>query len=701
MTINLNKKSKRPNWAPLLTLSLVALLFALTATVVLADDHILYVDADATGGAGTGASWANAFTDLQAALDVAEAGDEIWVASAVYKPTKLVDPTNSQTATFELIEGVKIYGGFAGTEASLDERDWTTNVTVLSGDLDNNDVGADTNGGITPRAENTLGLNSYNVVIGNNAITYTNATVLDGFTVTGGQTTGLGGEAGTSDGAAIRFGDYASPILRNLHVIGNRSTDDGGGIYFRHFNNPIFDNVRVEHTFAKDFGGAIFMFDDNNPTFKNVTIVNTTGEYSAGIYIHDRNTINIVNFYGCGNVNIFGDPNGHGNSGTTLSFGSENTVQITNAAFTANYANENGAALRFTRDNDITLTNITMTGNQSAATDVSVPNPGGAIFSREVGNVLTVANSIIWGNSQTFGWGEGAQPTVNATYSIIGTGAAPEGVGNITTPTSPFKTDPTSGGDETWGTSDDTCGDLQPIGTSAIVNAGSSAALPADILDVDYNGDTAEILPIDLNKISRVSGSSVDIGAYELYIPPTAQTVTFTSPEANTEVPVDGNVTVAATASSGLPVTFSSLTPSICTVTGAQVSLIAIGDCIVQAAQAGNSEFGPATAQLTIIAGKRLQQITFPTPAGIADAEAGDTLTLAATADSGLAVTYTSSTPSVCTVDGSNLEIVSAGICRIEANQSGDAEWKAAPEKAVTLFIGQPTFTTYLPVVTK
>src|SRR5690606_37344049 len=91
---------------------------------------VIHVDADAPPG-GDGASWASAFHDLQDALAVAEAGDEVWVAEGVYKPTEGSD----RMATFTLQSGVALYGGFDGTETDRDERDWVANLSVLSGDV--------------------------------------------------------------------------------------------------------------------------------------------------------------------------------------------------------------------------------------------------------------------------------------------------------------------------------------------------------------------------------------------------------------------------------------------------------------------------------------------------------------------------------------------------------------------------------------
>jgi len=84
------------------------------------------------GGAGaqTGADWANA-KDLQAALIAAASGDQLWVKAGTYEPTTGTD----RSATFQLKSGVAVYGGFAGTETMLSQRDSSANITILSGDI--------------------------------------------------------------------------------------------------------------------------------------------------------------------------------------------------------------------------------------------------------------------------------------------------------------------------------------------------------------------------------------------------------------------------------------------------------------------------------------------------------------------------------------------------------------------------------------
>jgi len=83
----------------------------------------IYVDIDATGD-DNGSSWQHAFTSLQDGIAAWSAGDEIWVAEGRYFPDKGAAQTpGDQTASFVLQDGMSIYGGFNGTEASLGEAD--------------------------------------------------------------------------------------------------------------------------------------------------------------------------------------------------------------------------------------------------------------------------------------------------------------------------------------------------------------------------------------------------------------------------------------------------------------------------------------------------------------------------------------------------------------------------------------------------
>lgn len=85
----------------------------------------------AASGANDGSSWADAYTSLVDGLANASFGVEVWVSSGIYTPW------DAPNLSFELPSGVKLYGGFDGTESSLAERDWEANLTILSGNIDN------------------------------------------------------------------------------------------------------------------------------------------------------------------------------------------------------------------------------------------------------------------------------------------------------------------------------------------------------------------------------------------------------------------------------------------------------------------------------------------------------------------------------------------------------------------------------------
>ncbi len=183
-----------------------------------------YVNA-AAAGANNGSSWANAFTKLQDALAVAASGDQVWVARGVYYPDEGAGQTDGDRgATFQLLNGVTLYGGFSGTQTVLAQRNPSLNVTVLSGDIDQNDT-TDANG-VVLSDSGISGDNSYQVVTGSG----TNGTaVLDGFTVTAGLATGGTGPCVNICGAGL-FNNSGSPTLRNLVFSGNFASNAGGGM---------------------------------------------------------------------------------------------------------------------------------------------------------------------------------------------------------------------------------------------------------------------------------------------------------------------------------------------------------------------------------------------------------------------------------------------------------------------------------------
>ena len=154
------------------------------------------------------------------------------------------------------------------------------------------------------------------------------------------------------------------------------------------------------------------------------------------------------------------------------------------------------------------------------------------------------------------------------------------------------------------------------------------------------------------------------------------QTITFANPGAQT---VGTPLTLKATASSGLTVSFASTTSSVCTVSGTTATFVAAGSCSITASQAGNATYAAATPvsqSFTVSGGaKTAQTITFANPG---TQTVGTPLTLSATATSGLTVAFASTTASVCTVSGTAATFVAAGTCTIQATQAGNSTYAAA-----------------------
>jgi hypothetical protein len=129
--------------------------------------------------------------------------------------------------------------------------------------------------------------------------------------------------------------------------------------------------------------------------------------------------------------------------------------------------------------------------------------------------------------------------------------------------------------------------------------------------------------------------------------------------------------TLSATASSNLPVTFASSTPDICSVKDNVVSFLKAGECAVTANQAGGNGYAPASQKQLFIIPKQPQLLMFRNPGS----QPLDSTPVTLAASSNIpnhAVTFSTSTPTVCTVSGNSLTKVGNGICSVTATQAGD-----------------------------
>jgi hypothetical protein len=198
---------------------------AFIASAASATDY--HVDHEAVG-TGSGLTWANACTTLQAALTLADGGngsDVIRVAEGEYKPSTVIFPSVPnvpQYWTFQLEPGVSILGGYAGVgEPDPDARDPDLYVTILSGDH-NGDDGPN----FTNRSDNSF------VVVAGVDSAINGEVEMDGFTVMGG--------AGSGSGSGISIFSGASPWITDCRFIDNLNTGTIGSAAYVNLSTPTF-----------------------------------------------------------------------------------------------------------------------------------------------------------------------------------------------------------------------------------------------------------------------------------------------------------------------------------------------------------------------------------------------------------------------------------------------------------------------------
>ena len=162
-----------------------------------------------------------------------------------------------------------------------------------------------------------------------------------------------------------------------------------------------------------------------------------------------------------------------------------------------------------------------------------------------------------------------------------------------------------------------------------------------------------------------------------------SQTISFTS-TAPTSASVGATYTVAANATSSLAVAFTidASASSVCSISGATVTFIGNGTCVINANQAGTANYNAATQVQQSFAVRSAQSITFTSTAPTTAAVSGATYAVTATATSGLVVAFTidPSASAICTISGSTVSFIGNGNCVINANQPGDASFYAAPQ---------------------
>ena len=228
----------------------------------------LYVNQVAAAG-GDGTTWSNAFTSINAALSFANycgTVTEIWVSKGTYYPS-----ATDRNASFNLKNGLAIYGGFAGGETLLTQRNTSLNATILSG------------AGVSGNAKHVVYGNGLN-----------NSSVLDGFYIED----GFADNISDNIGGGIRLVNSSS-FIRNCIIRNNRtkfasSTDYGGGIGLIGsspvIENCAFINNNKDNASANPDAGGLYA-GSGTVTLRNCVFSGNKG----GVY----NSQSTINIYGC------------------------------------------------------------------------------------------------------------------------------------------------------------------------------------------------------------------------------------------------------------------------------------------------------------------------------------------------------------------------------------------------------------------
>jgi parallel beta-helix repeat protein/predicted outer membrane repeat protein len=366
----------------------------------------ILVDDDAALG-GDGASWKTAYTYLRDALEAAHNGDEIRVAAGTYTPdlneAGNVTPGN-RYATFQLISGVEVYGGYAGFSGpdDPDRRDIDAYETILSGDLTRND---DLNPDDDPWEDPTRDDNSYHVLTASGT---DDTAVLDGFTITGGNANGeesreiygagmynlmgsltivncrFDDNAAANSGAGIYSGG-GEPTLTNCMFTGNSAKSGGGGMHDS-LGSPSLLNCAFRGNSAGLFGAGVASIS-STAQWTNCTFEGNTGAYRGGGMAAYGGTHTLINCAFSGN-----SARGYGGG---MDSGSQTSLTLANCRFDNNSASEAGGAI-YNQYTDATLIGCRFSGNSS--------RDGGAMYYFQ-GTVAILSNCTFTGNSADSGRG--------------------------------------------------------------------------------------------------------------------------------------------------------------------------------------------------------------------------------------------------------------------------------------------------------
>ncbi|MCB0688308.1 MAG: hypothetical protein KDC53_17340 [Saprospiraceae bacterium] len=464
----------------------------------------VYVDSATISSVLTGLTWDSAFTSLQWAIDLAcQCTDglshpSIWVAKGTYYPSRAFDADNNNSLdererTFYIDKNLKLYGGFAGDEVNLQDRDWNQNPTVLSGDLDLNDVLDD--------------FNAFHVLYFDGTENIMDTTCkMDGFQVIMGNANGSSDNA-TGGGARLdgSFAESFSVIVNNCRF-SNNSAKYGGAVHNHSTASteftPIISNTTFSNNSATFEGGAIYAEGSQGENFyslRNCSFINNSAATNGGA-INNVGSFSLKCSPSIHNCSFMNNSANEGGAIYNNAFEGYSSPILVNCLFTDNYSTTAGGVIyNHGRAGESSPVVLNCSFMSNSATE------GGAVYNNELeGGTSTpsIVNSIFWKNADEI-FNNGGTPTlINCIFddgSIDGNVGLPSGTidGGNNLDTYPEFVDSANH-------------DLRLMTGSPGINAGITDSIPADVIT-------------DLAGVRRILLGSVDIGAFEYFKCPQTQ----------------------------------------------------------------------------------------------------------------------------------------------------------------------------------
>ena len=386
--------------------------------------------------------WADAFTTLQPALNAAGSGDQIWVAEGTYKPTVEHGGSGDRYRSFQMKNGVAIYGGFDPTLGydTWEERDWVNRVAILSGDI-----------GIAGDSSD----NSYHVFYHRDITNLDSTAILDGFTITRGNADGYWPH--NRGGGMYNY--ELSPAVSHCTFKDNRA-EWGGGMLNDMLSSPTLTGCTFSHNMAFSIGGGMYNDQVSSPTLTDCTFSANTALTAGGMGNNGSSPV----LTGCEFLdNVASTAMGGGmtndrsspvlidcrflrNSASTWAgalYNYKSSPTLTGCMISANSANDGGGIYNF--DSSPRLTDCGLTVNEA------VQN-GGGIYNEN--SSPTLIDSGVAFNSAQEGGGiynaNGSSPSLIGCYVSIN--SAQRGGGMLNDASSPTLTSSTFMGNlSDWG----------------------------------------------------------------------------------------------------------------------------------------------------------------------------------------------------------------------------------------------------------